>query len=236
MEKEILPRPEWGCEEKGNAFRRLCGRPPRDARRKLLWIGVGLVAAALLLGACVLPTQSSAALVLAIVCAAAGIVLFGYAYCGPLATGCTFLALGGGALLLYELKVFSWAEAAELPGLLAMMVGGALLLSIGFRWLCAKAAPLPATAVLLDLGGMLLLAFGSWYAVELFSLGALIFVAGLLLTCVGVVVGICALCDRTSRGSKVGMTLSVLAAALPVVAAVTIVLLFSTGVIRISLM
>ena len=55
MEKEIYPRPERGCEEKGNAFRRLCGRPPRDARRKLLWIGVGLVAAALLLGACVLP-------------------------------------------------------------------------------------------------------------------------------------------------------------------------------------
>ena len=69
-----------------------------------------------------------------------------------------------------------------------------------------------------------------------FFIGALIFVAGLLLTCVGVVVGICALCDRTSRSSKVGMTLSVLAAALPVVAAVTIVLLFSTGVIRISLM
>ena len=76
--------------------------------------------------------------------------------------------------------MFSWAEAAERPGQLDMMVGGALLLSIGFRWLCAKAAPLPATAVLLDLGGMLLLAFGSWYAVELFSFGALIFVAGVL--------------------------------------------------------
>lgn len=240
-ERKDLPlaepnRAEGSVTEKGSMFCRLCGRSPRDARRRLLWAGVALLVAGLLFGAIALLAQSGAALVLAIVGATAGLALFEYAYCGPLATGCTFLALGGGVLLLCGADVFSWAETIELPGQLAMLVGAALLLSIGFRWLCAKIAPLPATAALLDVGGMLLLAFGGWYVSEFFSLGAFIFVVGLLMTCIGMVVAVAALCDRASRSSKAGVILSVLAAAIPVVAAVTIVLLLSTGVIRISLM
>ena len=217
-------------------FRCLCGRPPRAVRRRLLWAGVALLAAGLLFGVLALFAQSGAALVLGIAGAAAGLALFEYAYGGPLATGCTFLALGGGALLLYAAEVASWTEALEIPGWLAMLVGGALLLSIGFRWLCVKVALLPAAAALLDIGGALLLAFGGWYAAELLSLGALIFVAGLLMTCVGVVVAIAALCSREHRGGRAGAVIASLAAALPVLAAIVIVLLFSTGVIRISLM
>ena len=217
-------------------FRRLCGRPPRAVRRRLLWAGVALLAAGLLFGVLALFAQSGAALVLGIAGAAAGLALFEYAYGGPLATGCTFLALGGGALLLYAAEVASWTEALEIPGWLAMLVGGALLLSIGFRWLCVKVALLPAAAALLDIGGALLLAFGGWYAAELLSLGAPIFVAGLLMTCVGVVVAIAALCSREHRGGRAGAVIASLAAALPIFAAIVIVLLFSTGVIRISLM
>ena len=229
-------------KESGNAaeqeslFRRLCGRPPRAARRRLFWAGVALLAAGLLFGVLALLAQSGAALVLGIAGAAAGLALFEYAYGGPLATGCTFLALGGGALLLYAAEVASWTEALEIPGWLAMLVGVALLLSIGFRWLCVKVALLPAAAALLDIGGALLLAFGGWYAAELLSLGALIFVAGLLMTCVGVVVAIAALCNREHRGGRAGAAIASLAAALPILAAIVIVLLFSTGVIRISLM
>ena len=229
-------------KENGNAaeqeslFRRLCGRPPRAVRRRLFWAGVALLAAGLLFGVLALLAQSGAALVLGIAGAAAGLALFEYAYGGPLATGCTFLALGGGALLLYAAEVASWTEALEIPGWLAMLVGGALLLSIGFRRLCVKVALLPAAAALLDIGGALLLAFGGWYAAELLSLGALIFVAGLLMTCVGVVVAIAALCSREHRGGRAGTAIASLAAALPVLAAIVIVLLFSTGVIRISLM
>ena len=222
--------------EEGSLFRRLCGRPPRAVRRRLLWAGVALLAAGLLFGVLALLAQSGAALVLGIAGAAAGLALFEYAYGGPLATGCTFLALGGGALLLYAAEVASWTEALEIPGWLAMLVGGALLLSIGFRWLCVKVALLPAAAALLDIGGALLLAFGGWYAAELLSLGALIFVAGLLMTCVGVVVAIAALCSREHRGGRAGAAIASLAAALPILAAIVIVLLFSTGVIRISLM
>ena len=222
--------------EQGSLFRRLCGRPPRAVRRRLLWAGVALLAAGLLFGVLALLAQSGAALVLGIAGAAAGLALFEYAYGGPLATGCTFLALGGGALLLYAADVASWTEALEIPGWLAMLVGVALLLSIGFRRLCVKVALLPAAAALLDIGGALLLAFGGWYAAELLSLGALIFVAGLLMTCVGVVVAIAALCSREHRGGRAGAAIASLAAALPVLAAIVIVLLFSTGVIRISLM
>ena len=222
--------------EEGSLFRRLCGRPPRAVRRRLLWAGVALLAAGLLFGVLALLAQSGAALALGIAGAAAGLALFEYAYGGPLATGCTFLALGGGALLLYAAEVASWTEALEIPGWLAMLVGGALLLSIGFRWLCVKVALLPAAAALLDIGGALLLAFGGWYAAELLSLGALIFVAGLLMTCIGVVVAIAALCNREHRGGRAGAAIASLAAALPVLAAIVIVLLFSTGVIRISLM
>ena len=222
--------------EEGSLFRRLCGRPPRAVRRRLLWAGVALLAAGLLFGVLALLAQSGAALVLGIAGAAAGLALFEYAYGGPLATGCTFLALGGGALLLYAADVASWTEALEIPGWLAMLVGGALLLSIGFRWLCVKVALLPAAAALLDIGGALLLAFGGWYAAELLSLGAPIFVAGLLMTCVGVVVAIAALCNREHRGGRAGAAIASLAAALPILAAIVIVLLFSTGVIRISLM
>ena len=222
--------------EEGSLFRRLCGRPPRAVRRRLLWAGVALLAAGLLFGVLALFAQSGAALVLGIAGAAAGLALLEYAYGGPLATGCTFLALGGGALLLYAAEVASWTEALEIPGWLAMLVGGALLLSIGFRWLCVKVALLPAAAALLDIGGALLLAFGGWYAAELLSLGALIFVAGLLMTCVGVVVAIAALCNREHRGGRAGAAIASLAAALPILAAIVIVLLFSTGVIRISLM
>ena len=222
--------------EEGSLFRRLCGRPPRAVRRRLLWAGVALLAAGLLFGVLALLAQSGAALVLGIAGAAAGLALFEYAYGGPLATGCTFLALGGGALLLYAAEVASWTEALEIPGWLAMLVGGALLLSIGFRWLCVKVALLPAAAALLDIGGALLLAFGGWYAAELLSLGALIFVAGLLMACVGVVVAIAALCNREHRGGRAGAAIASLAAALPILAAIVIVLLFSTGVIRISLM
>ena len=222
--------------EEGSLFRRLCGRPPRAVRRRLLWAGVALLAAGLLFGVLALLAQSGAALALGIAGAAAGLALFEYAYGGPLATGCTFLALGGGALLLYAAEVASWTEALEIPGWLAMLVGGALLLSIGFRWLCVKVALLPAAAALLDIGGALLLAFGGWYAAELLSLGALIFVAGLLMTCVGVVVAIAALCNREHRGGRAGAAIASLAAALPILAAIVIVLLFSTGVIRISLM
>ena len=229
-------------KESGNAaeqeslFRRLCGRPPRAVRRRLFWAGVALLAAGLLFGVLALLAQSGAALVLGIAGAAAGLALFEYAYGGPLATGCTFLALGGGALLLYAADVASWTEALEIPGWLAMLVGVALLLSIGFRWLCVKVALLPAAAALLDIGGALLLAFGGWYAAELLSLGAPIFVAGLLMTCVGVVVAIAALCNREHRGGRAGAAIASLAAALPILAAIVIVLLFSTGVIRISLM
>ena len=229
-------------KENGNAaeqeslFRRLCGRPPRAVRRRLLWAGVALLAAGLLFGVLALLAQSGAALVLGIAGAAAGLALFEYAYGGPLATGCTFLALGGVALLLYAADVASWTEALEIPGWLAMLVGVALLLSIGFRRLCVKVALLPAAAALLDIGGALLLAFGGWYAAELLSLGALIFVAGLLMTCVGVVVAIAALCSREHRGGRAGAVIASLAAALPILAAIVIVLLFSTGVIRISLM
>ena len=222
--------------EEESLFRRLCGRPPRAVRRRLLWAGVALLAAGLLFGVLALFAQSGAALVLGIAGAAAGLALLEYAYGGPLATGCTFLALGGGALLLYAAEVASWTEALEIPGWLAMLVGGALLLSIGFRWLCVKVALLPAAAALLDIGGALLLAFGGWYAAELLSLGALIFVAGLLMTCVGVVVAIAALCSREHRGGRAGAVIASLAAALPILAAIVIVLLFSTGVIRISLM
>ena len=205
-------------------------------RRRLLWAGVALLAAGLLFGVLALLAQSGAALVLGIAGAAAGLALFEYAYGGPLATGCTFLALGGGALLLYAADVASWTEALEIPGWLAMLVGVALLLSIGFRRLCVKVALLPAAAALLDIGGALLLAFGGWYAAELLSLGAPIFVAGLLMTCVGVVVAIAALCNREHRGGRAGAAIASLAAALPILAAIVIVLLFSTGVIRISLM
>lgn len=222
--------------EQGSLFRRLCGRPPRAVRRRLLWAGVALLAAGLLFGVLALFAQSGAALVLGIAGAAAGLALFEYAYGGPLATGCTFLALGGVALLLYAVEVASWTEALEIPGWLAMLVGVALLLSIGFRWLCVKVALLPAAAALLDIGGALLLAFGGWYAAELLSLGAPIFVAGLLMTCVGVVVAIAALCNREHRGGRAGAAIASLAAALPILAAIVIVLLFSTGVIRISLM
>ena len=222
--------------EQGSLFRRLCGRPPRAVRRRLFWAGVALLAAGLLFGVLALLAQSGAALVLGIAGAAAGLALFEYAYGGPLATGCTFLALGGGALLLYAAEVASWTEALEIPGWLAMLVGVALLLSIGFRRLCVKVALLPAAAALLDIGGALLLAFGGWYAVELLSLGAPIFVAGLLMTCVGVVVAIAALCSREHRGGRAGAAIASLAAALPILAAIVIVLLFSTGVIRISLM
>ena len=222
--------------EEGSLFRRLCGRPPRAVRRRLLWAGVALLAAGLLFGVLALLAQSGAALVLGIAGAAAGLALFEYAYGGPLATGCTFLALGGGALLLYAADVASWTEALEIPGWLAMLVGVALLLSIGFRRLCVKVALLPAAAALLDIGGALLLAFGGWYAAELLSLGAPIFVAGLLMTCVGVVVAIAALCSREHRGGRAGAAIASLAAALPILAAIVIVLLFSTGVIRISLM
>ena len=222
--------------EEGSLFRRLCGRPPRAVRRRMLWAGVALLAAGLLFGVLALLAQSGAALVLGIAGAAAGLALFEYAYGGPLATGCTFLALGGGALLLYAADVASWTEALEIPGWLAMLVGGALLLSIGFRWLCVKVALLPAAAALLEIGGALLLAFGGWYAAELLSLGAPIFVAGLLMTCVGVVVAIAALCNREHRGGRAGAAIASLAAALPILAAIVIVLLFSTGVIRISLM
>ena len=222
--------------EQGSLFRRLCGRPPRAVRRRLFWAGVALLAAGLLFGVLALFAQSGAALVLGIAGAAAGLALFEYAYGGPLATGCTFLALGGGVLLLYAAEVASWTEALEIPGWLAMLVGGALLLSIGFRRLCVKVALLPAAAALLDIGGALLLAFGGWYAAELLSLGAPIFVAGLLMTCVGVVVAIAALCSREHRGGRAGAVIASLAAALPILAAIVIVLLFSTGVIRISLM
>lgn len=235
-EGDAAEQASGNAAEQGSLFRRLCGRPPCAVRRRLLWAGVALLAAGLLFGVLALLAQSGAALVLGIAGAAAGLALFEYAYGGPLATGCTFLALGGGALLLYAAEVASWTEALEIPGWLAMLVGWALLLSIGFRWLCVKVALLPAAAALLDIGGALLLAFGGWYAAELLSLGAPIFVAGLLMTCVGVVVAIAALCSREHRGGRAGAAIASLAAALPILAAIVIVLLFSTGVIRISLM
>ena len=60
--------------------------------------------------------------------------------------------------------------------------------------------------------------------------------AGLLSPVAGIIVAIAALCRGVRRNGRMGTALAVIAIILPVVITVTTVLLFSTGVIRISLM
>lgn len=94
---------------------------------------------------------------------------------------------------------------------------------------------LPFAALLLDIAGAALLFGGMLLFDMLFGIGLLMMFLSLFAPLGGVICGILALADRRNIG-KGGVAVSIVAIALPVVAVITVILLFSTGVIVIRLM
>lgn len=99
---------------------------------------------------------------------------------------------------------------------------------------------IPITALALDGGGALAFLLGYiciyWFGWLLYMVGLLMFLATVLLPISGIAVGIGALCLPRKDIGRSGFIMAISAIAIPVLVVVILVILFSTGVARISLM
>lgn len=148
------------------------------------------------------------------------------------------ILLGAALLLLAVSLLTPVGPMLGVPAILLALVGLILLLCVGIGWLSERMSVWPIVALLLDFACVPLLFAGGALSLTgvLFFIGFLLLLAGLVSPVAGIVVGIAALCGGVKRNGRAGTALSVVAILLPVIAVTVLILLLSTGVIRISLM
>ena len=97
---------------------------------------------------------------------------------------------------------------------------------------------IPIIALSLDGGGALafLLGLGFMHGTHLFMLSILFYLATVILPIAGIAVGIGALCLPKKDIGRSGFIMAITAIVIPVLVVVILVILFSTGVARITLM
>ena len=148
------------------------------------------------------------------------------------------ILLGAALLLLAVSLLTPVGPMLGVPAILLALVGLILLLCVGIGWLSERMSVWPIVALLLDFACVPLLFAGGALSLTgvLFFIGFPLLLAGLVSPVAGIVVGIAALCGGVKRNGRAGTALSVVAILLPVIAVTVLILLLSTGVIRISLM
>lgn len=148
------------------------------------------------------------------------------------------ILLGAALLLLAVSLLTPVGPMLGVPAILLAVGGVIVLLCVGVGWLSERMSVWPIAALLFDLGFVLFVVVGGALTLTVVGavLGLPLLLAGLLCPVAGIVTGVVALCDGKRRNGRLGTALAIIAIALPFVIVGTVVLLLSTGVIRVSLM